>query len=79
MTSPTGSRHALLCAAALRAVEQMAEQPLLAARNRGGAGRPVDHAVHIKNVWANINGPGDFNIMHTHPSSVLSGVLRHER
>jgi len=26
------------------------------------------------NAWANINGPGDFNKVHTHPGSTWSGV-----
>lgn len=26
-------------------------------------------------LWANINRPGDFNAVHTHPDAILSGVL----
>lgn len=31
-------------------------------------------SVRIGNIWININGFKDFNITHTHPNSVLSGV-----
>ena len=43
-------------------------------------GLPADHSVgdlkiHVQNAWANINNQSHFNMMHTHPNSVLSGAL----
>jgi hypothetical protein len=43
-------------------------------------GLPADHSlgevtVHIQNTWANVNNQSHFNMMHTHPNSVLSGAL----
>ncbi len=39
----------------------------------------IDHgfSVHLtlSNLWVNINHPGSYNIEHTHPHSVYSGVL----
>lgn len=28
----------------------------------------------IDNMWANINGPGSYNLLHLHPASIFSGV-----
>ena len=28
----------------------------------------------IDNMWANVNGPGSYNLLHLHPSSCFSGV-----
>jgi uncharacterized protein (TIGR02466 family) len=35
----------------------------------------TDEKCQITNMWINVNGPGGYNIAHTHPSSDLSGVL----
>lgn len=29
----------------------------------------------ISNMWINVNGPGGYNVLHTHPNSDLSGVF----
>jgi hypothetical protein len=42
---------------------------------RGTTQPSANASVHVQNMWANVNGHGDFNILHTHPNSVLSGVL----
>jgi uncharacterized protein (TIGR02466 family) len=28
----------------------------------------------IDNMWANVNGPGSYNLLHLHPASIFSGV-----
>ena len=43
-------------------------------------GLPANHSlgevkIHVQNAWANVNNQSHFNMMHTHPNSVLSGVL----
>ena len=41
----------------------------------GGPEELDDVAIHVQNIWANVNNQSDHNIMHTHPSAVLSGAL----
>ena len=36
---------------------------------------PLSGSLSTKNFWININGYGAYNSIHTHPSSVLSGVF----
>jgi len=36
---------------------------------------PLAGSLSTKNFWININGYGAYNSIHTHPSSVLSGVF----
>lgn len=36
---------------------------------------PIEGLLSLKNFWININGHGAYNSIHTHPSSVLSGVF----
>jgi uncharacterized protein (TIGR02466 family) len=35
----------------------------------------TDKKFNDGHLWANVNGPGDFNAMHTHPESILSGAV----
>lgn len=35
---------------------------------------PLNNNFHISNMWANINGYKDYNLVHTHTYSVISGV-----
>jgi uncharacterized protein (TIGR02466 family) len=37
-------------------------------------GRPPERFTWTFNAWANVNGPGHFNQVHTHPGSTWSGV-----
>ena len=34
----------------------------------------LKQGIKLVNIWFNINKPGDSNMMHTHPQSIISGV-----
>jgi uncharacterized protein (TIGR02466 family) len=42
-------------------------------RPEGGVSAPFD--LEIGNLWANLNGPGDWNAGHHHPGAHISGVF----
>eukprot|EP01050_Picozoa_sp_SAG11_P037488 SAG11_NODE_14805_length_599_cov_0.818000_1_plen_177_part_01 len=64
--------HAAVVGAATAAVGEL-DATSFGPLARGGEHSAV--SVSVQNMWANVNRRGDFNIMHTHPNSVLSGVF----
>lgn len=59
----------------LKALSQVIFQAVvdLSAVTLGRAGQPVSVEGALDG-WLNINGPGDYNIVHSHPNATWSGV-----
>lgn len=41
----------------------------------GNGIRVNDHNLHLSNMWFNFNGRDNYNITHSHPGSLVAGVL----